>query len=122
MSRAQALSIIIGHPVALEADIYGRQLLLKCLRKGRYCGVALGASILRAAGLDLTSSSKNASETTLGGVLSESMGTFVDHLTELSLAYGGNNEEDEEDDEILLQPTDFSAFYSGNQAFRNYLS
>ena len=135
LSRAKALSIVVGHPVALEADIYARRLLLKCLKVGRYGGMPCSQRIQREAGIligkDTEVDSFNFNENLLDG----DVGEYVDHLTELSLAYRGNRgavgtigeirvEEGEEDEEdvILLQPTDFSAFYSGNQAFRNYLS
>ena len=37
----------LGHPVALEADVYGRQLLAKCLRSGTYRGPTLTTKIQR---------------------------------------------------------------------------
>ena len=43
---------------------------------------------------------------------SELVGNYVDHLTELSLAYRGE-EDEEEDDVILLQPSDFMLFMLG---------
>ena len=52
---------------------------------------------------------------------SEIVGNYVDHLTELSLAYRGE-EDEEEDDVILLQPSDFHAFYAGDQAMQKILS
>ena len=51
MSRAKALCVVIGHPVALEADVYGRQLLAKCLRSGTYRGPTLTKKIQRDAGV-----------------------------------------------------------------------
>ena len=115
MSRAKALCVVIGHPVALEADVYGRQLLAKCLRSGTYRGPTLTKKIQRDAGvlpLDVNESMLEKSEL---------VGNYVDHLTELSLAYRGE-EDEEEDDVILLQPSDFHAFYAGDQAMQNFLS
>jgi len=106
--------------------------LLKCLSKGRFTGFSCSTRIQMEAGIN---KNKHLDELNVDESLlqdSENIGKYVDHLTELALSVNnigpigsvqnGREEEEEEEDIILLQPTDFSAFYSGNQAFRNYLS
>ena len=133
LSRAKALQIVVGNPVALEADVYGRGLLVKALKWERFVGSPCSADVLAEAGVNLV---KGHAEVLAEGTV---LGSIVDHLGEMAVQFAidktggpdGKNfaweEEDAEDEWINPDLTglagtattlsDFSAFAGGIRSF-----
>jgi hypothetical protein len=96
-SRAKALSIIVGNPVALEGDIFGRSLLLRALRSNRYVGTPCSRDILRDAQLQTKG---NCGVRADGQPLQATPLDIVDHLGEFALALAIEQDQAAESDGV----------------------
>ncbi len=135
LSRAKALEIIVGNPVSLEADVYGRALLSKALKWNRFVGSPVSMNMLREADVHLVTGRVRAQDVLAEGTV---LGSIVDHLGEMAVQFaidknggpGGKTFAWEEpvDDEWInpdlaalaggaAQLSDFSAYRGGIRGF-----
>lgn len=100
MSRAKSLLIVVGNPAMLEKDQCCRDLLMYCMRNGRYRGPNFFPSLLEEVASD-------ALETT-----NDSKARVIDNRAELALFSSGALPES-------ALPTDLEAMYHDESPFRD---